>query len=533
MAEEIKTEDKDQAAAEEKRDYRILLATHIVRAVGVRKTYEMGGQPLHALKGVDFKVRRGEYMSIMGPSGSGKSTLFNMIGGLDKPNEGRVFIDEVDIAALNTFELAWLRCHKIGYIFQTFNLIPVSSALDNVMMPMLFAGTPQADAQDKAAALLEKVGLGQRIFHKPVQMSGGQQQRVAIARSLANSPSILLADEPTGNLDAKTGEDIIHLLKTLNESEGVTVISATHDHKMLAVSDRIAWIRDGRVERVEERGNINIQAGSAGSAVMVPGQEGSELPPVAAKPESDPNVIASARGVKRRYMMGEEEVWALGGVDLDVYRGEYLSIMGPSGSGKSTLFNMIGGLDTPTEGQIFIEGANISKLNPQQVAWLRSGKIGFIFQTFNLIDVMTALENVMLPMTFANLPDEEAREKARRLLEKVGLGERYDHRPSELSGGQQQRVAVARALANDPSILLADEPTGNLDLKTGEAIIEMLQRLKDDLGVTIITATHDHKMLAASDRVIYLVDGKIVNIRRREDMNITFGVIEDGAPTPH
>lgn len=245
---------------------RSLLATHIVRAIDVRRTYTRGGEEVHALRGVRFSVERGEYVSIMGPSGSGKSTLFNMIGGLDKPNEGRVFIDEVDIAALNTFELAWLRCHKIGYIFQTYNLIRVASALDNVMLPMLFAGMTQSDAQEKAADLLGKVGLGDRLLHKPVQMSGGQQQRVAIARALANSPSILLADEPTANLDAKTGAGIIALLGELNASEGVTVITATHDHKMLAASDRIAWIRDGRIDRLENRGDIEIQEGRADAA---------------------------------------------------------------------------------------------------------------------------------------------------------------------------------------------------------------------------------------------------------------------------
>lgn len=260
---DVKQEEKKQEQMQEQVD-ELLLASNIVRAVNVRKTYYRGGEPLHALKNIDFSVRRGEYVSIMGPSGSGKSTLFNMIGGLDKPDEGRVFIDEVDIAALDAFELAWLRCHKIGYIFQTFNLIRVASALDNVMFPMLFAGMTQADAQDKARGLLEKVGLGERIFHKPTQMSGGQQQRIAIARSLANDPAILLADEPTGNLDAHTGEEIIELMRFLNKSEQVTIICATHDHKMLAVSDRIAWIRDGMVARFEERDKLNITGGGIG-----------------------------------------------------------------------------------------------------------------------------------------------------------------------------------------------------------------------------------------------------------------------------
>lgn len=240
-----------------------LVTTHIVRAIGVRKTFTMGGEAVHALKGVDFKVARGEYVAIMGPSGSGKSTLFNAIGGLDKPNAGKVFIDEVDIAALSTYELAWLRCHKIGYIFQTFNLIPVATALDNVMLPMLFADVAQTEAQDRAVELLKKVGLGERILHKPVQMSGGQQQRVAVARALANNPAIVLADEPTGNLDSNTGRQIIELLREINERDGVTIITATHDYKMLSVSDRIAWLTDGMIERYVARDEIEIEEGHA------------------------------------------------------------------------------------------------------------------------------------------------------------------------------------------------------------------------------------------------------------------------------
>lgn len=244
---------------------------------------------------------------------------------------------------------------------------------------------------------------------------------------------------------------------------------------------------------------------------------------------SSNDIIVSVQDVKRLYMMGEEEVWALGGVSLDVYSGEYLSIMGPSGSGKSTLFNMIGGLDMPTEGKVFIDGIDVSEMDPLQVAYLRCRKIGFIFQTYNLIEVMTALENVTLPMIFASVPDDEADEKGKELLTRVGLADRYHHRPEELSGGQQQRVAIARSLANGPAIILADEPTGNLDLHTGEEIIKMLEELKDEFGVTIISATHDQKMLAASNRVVYLTDGKIIDIKQREELDITFGTIDTEA----
>ena len=238
--------------------------SNIVRVSKVTKTFQLGKVEVQALKGVDLEIARGQYISIMGPSGSGKSTLFNMIGGLDKPSSGKVFIDEVDIAQLDAYELAWLRCRKIGYIFQTFNLIQVMTALENVTLPMMFAGVSNDVAVDKGMQLLELVGLGDRFRHKPFELSGGQQQRVAVARALANDPAIVLADEPTGNLDLTTGEEIISLLKRLSQEREVTIISATHDIKMLNVSDRVVWIRDGRVDKVEDRAELSISVGGVG-----------------------------------------------------------------------------------------------------------------------------------------------------------------------------------------------------------------------------------------------------------------------------
>ena len=244
---------EEQAAAvqEEKRT--------VVRTQQVKKTYQMGEMTVNALQGVDLEVYAGEFVAIMGPSGSGKSTLFNMVGGLDKPSEGKVYIDEVDVAQLDAYELAWLRCRKIGYIFQSFNLIPVMTALENVTLPMVFAGLTSDESRDKGMGLLAKVGLGDRHSHKPYELSGGQQQRVAVARALANDPAVILADEPTGNLDLRTGTEIIELLKDMNESSGVTVISATHDHKMLSVSDRVVWILDGRIDRIALREDLDIE----------------------------------------------------------------------------------------------------------------------------------------------------------------------------------------------------------------------------------------------------------------------------------
>jgi putative ABC transport system ATP-binding protein len=234
---------------------------YVVRTKDVVKEFKMGQETMRALNGISVDIIRGEYISIMGPSGSGKSTLFNAIGGLDKPDSGSVFINDVDMAQLDANELAFLRCHTIGYIFQTFNLITVMTALENVRLPTIFAGKGTEEGTERAIELLNLVGLGHRLHHKPSELSGGQQQRVACARALANNPSIILADEPTGNLDSKTGAEIIDLLRRLNKEQGVTIISATHDYKMLDVSDRIIWIRDGKVDKIENRSDISIHVG--------------------------------------------------------------------------------------------------------------------------------------------------------------------------------------------------------------------------------------------------------------------------------
>lgn len=234
----------------------------IARLIDVKKVYGEGEAATHALRGINFDIFRSEYLSIMGPSGSGKSTLFNMIGGILPASSGMVFIDEVDIAQLDAFEVAWLRCRKIGYIFQSYNINPILTAIENVIMPMTFAGVSDDEARERAVELMELVGLGERIFHRPYEMSGGQQQRIAIARAMANQPAIILADEPTANLDVKTGEEIKDLLVKLKEEKGTTIICTTHDMKMLNISDRILWINDGQIDRVQLREEVNVEIGS-------------------------------------------------------------------------------------------------------------------------------------------------------------------------------------------------------------------------------------------------------------------------------
>jgi putative ABC transport system ATP-binding protein len=236
----------------------------IIRSRDLKKAYQMGEVVTVALRGISVEIYRGEFLCVLGPSGSGKSTFFNMVGGLDSPTSGRVFIDEVDVAQLSAIELAFLRCRKIGYIFQTYNLVQYMTALENVTVPMAFAGVPGDEARDRGMELLDLVGLKERWFHKPIEMSGGQQQRTAIARSMANLPAILLCDEPTGNLDLKTGAEIHAILQRLNKERGVTIICATHDHRLINIAERIMWIRDGMVERLVGRSEVTVQTGAIG-----------------------------------------------------------------------------------------------------------------------------------------------------------------------------------------------------------------------------------------------------------------------------
>ena len=227
-----------------------------------------------------------------------------------------------------------------------------------------------------------------------------------------------------------------------------------------------------------------------------------------ADPAAPDGAIIVTSGLTRDYALGAEVIKALRGIDLTIHRNEFVAIMGPSGSGKSTLMNVIGCLDTPTAGDYWLNGQRVSDLNDSELARIRNKEIGFVFQTFNLLPRATALHNVELPLIYAGVPAKTRKERAVSALESVGLGDRKDHRPAELSGGQRQRVAVARALVNHPSILLADEPTGNLDSKTGEEIMQLFERLHEG-GQTIILVTHEHDIAAHARRQIHILDGLI------------------------
>jgi putative ABC transport system ATP-binding protein len=220
----------------------------VVRTVGLTRRYKMGDAFVDALQGVDLTIARGEFVALVGPSGSGKSTVLNLIGGLDRPTSGQVWINGTELSASDERTLTQHRRQHVGFVFQTFNLLPRLTAEENVALPLMFSGVPEEERRARARKLLERVGLGPRLTHRPTQLSGGEQQRVAIARALVGQPALLLADEPTGNLDTTIGAEIMALLKELNQEQGLTLLVVTHDPEAAAFADRIVRLRDGRIQ---------------------------------------------------------------------------------------------------------------------------------------------------------------------------------------------------------------------------------------------------------------------------------------------
>lgn len=228
-----------------------MTTSELIRTVGLHRQYHMGKTLVNALAGVDLQIGRGEFVALVGPSGSGKSTLLNLIGGLDRPSKGEVWVNDLELGRASDKKLVAFRRDRVGFIFQSFNLLPTNRAWENVALPLMLAGVGQAERRARAEALLAQVGLGDRTQHRPAELSGGQQQRVAIARALANKPVLILADEPTGNLDTSTGREVLTLLQNLVREEQVTMLMVTHDPTAASFADRIVHMRDGQLDRIE------------------------------------------------------------------------------------------------------------------------------------------------------------------------------------------------------------------------------------------------------------------------------------------
>ncbi len=612
--------------------------TPLILCENLVKIYKVDELEVVALQGLDLEVRRGEFLAIVGASGSGKSSLLNILGGLDRPSAGRVTVAGHDLLKLSDPALARYRLEQVGFVWQqaSRNLLPYLTAQENVELPMLAAGIASAAATIHALELLEAVGLADRRRHRLAQLSGGQQQRTAIAVALANRPQLLLADEPTGEVDSATAQRIWQVLRQLSARYGLTTVIVSHDRAIARVVDRVVSIRDGKTstetirqrdtpsvtpgmepsqantspitvhgERFEERTVLDIagrlqipreylaQRGiktravvqlvengiliqrigeeAFGAADLAQTEEaaasrtrlaegtGDQLGGLFASGEQDPlpvrpisrwrrlfgrtrrpQLVAASTeqtfafeplgydhqsrqtatghlplveiaNLSRVYQVGGEAVQALRQVDLTIARQRLVVFKGRSGSGKTTLLNLIGGLDQPTTGRVALFGQDLSALSDEQRTELRQTRLGFVFQTFSLLPTFSALENVEMLLRVAQLDETERRARALHCLTLVGLRRWADHRPFEMSGGQQQRLSIARALACRPEILIADEPTSNLDSETGRQVFQLFQRLVQEEGFTVLMASHDPMSDEFATEVYELSDGRITN----------------------
>ncbi len=522
------------------------------------KIYKIADLEVVALQGLDLEVDPGEIMALVGPSGAGKSTLLNVIGGLDVPSAGEVHAAGHDLLKMKTKDRVAYKRESVGFVWQQpgRNLLPYLTARENVEMPMMLAGLSGRKRRQRAMELLEMVALTDRANFRPDRLSGGQQQRVALAVALANNPALLLGDELTGQVDGESAREVFLALKRINQRYNTTIIIVTHDPMVANVVDRVVAIRDGRTSTeirrqrmggmvseeewviVDRAGRLQLPAAfveqlnlkerakvrlEPDHVAIWPSQE--KLRSVLAPQTSlkEHHTLTSENGsdepqgatvtvdeMWRTFILGAEEIHAVNDVSMEIPPGTVAVLKGRSGSGKTTLLNLIAGLDEPTEGRVLFNQRDLARMSSSERINLRRKHIGFVYQTFGLLPFLSAGENVEVPLRMVRAPGRVRRERVKAMLDLVGLVPRMKHRTYELSGGEQQRVAIARALVNRPDLLLADEPTGQLDTTTGASIINLLREIAKQTGVTVIIASHDPNVHAAADVVYELEDGMLV-----------------------
>ena len=523
------------------------------------KIYKVADLEVVALQGLDLEVAPGEMMALVGPSGAGKSTLLNVIGGLDAPSAGNVQVAGWDLLKMKASDRIHYKRNMVGFVWQqpARNLLPYLTTRENIELPMLLDKTPAGERRQHVQELLEVVDLVDHANHKPDQLSGGQQQRVALAVALANNPPLLLGDELTGQIDTQSSSQVYEALQRINARYHTTIILVTHDPLVSKLVNRVVAIRDGRTsteilrrhdkasgELHEEEWVIMDQAGrlqvpkpymdklhlrdrvklrlEETHLTVWPQHKVSEfirlqapevVAPVELERGPDPRrgPVVATRNLWRTFNLGVERINAVQDVSLTIPQGKLVVFKGRSGSGKTTLLNLIAGLDEPTTGRVAVGGKLLSKFTPRQRAELRRRHIGFVFQTFGLLPFLSVEENVGIPMRLVRAPTKQRRKRVAQVLSMVGLSERARHRTYELSGGEQQRAAIARALINRPYLILADEPTGQLDSATGASILQLLRDIVDKTSITVIIASHDANIWRAADFIYELRDGKLVN----------------------
>jgi ABC-type lipoprotein export system ATPase subunit len=511
-------------------------------AIELRDVFRVHSTPegdAAALQGLSLSVADGEVLTVLGPSGSGKSTLLRLLAGLDRPSAGVVRVYGEDVGKLPSRRLARYRSTLLGYADQHYAraLAPELTARDLVALQLGLRGAPRAERFARADELLERVGLAEKRDRHPTQLSGGEQQRVALCAALAHRPKVFLADEPTGELDGVTADQVYAMLNELVREHRCTTVIVSHDPESARIADRIVRIRDGRVSeewardgassdtivvgrggwlrlpeelllragigakaeaRFDHGGVVVTRAGEPASNSLLQAEAG-PAPETGTVSNSLLHApIAVARGLTRSY----GETVALRPVDVELAGGRLHAITGPSGSGKTTLLHLLAGLELPDAGTISVDGVELTTLDRTGRAALRREKIAYVGQQAGLVPHLSALENVELVLALRGL--EGGRLAALAALESVGLGERATQRVARLSQGERARVAIARAVVSKPVLLLADEPTSRLDGANAISVAILLARLARETGAAVACATHDPLVIEQAESQISL-----------------------------
>ena len=496
-------------------------------AIELRDVFRVHSTPegdAAALQGLTLSVDRAEVLAVLGPSGAGKTSLLRILAGLDRPSAGSVRVFDLDLARAGRRALAAYRTATIGYVEQRFadSLDPDLALAESVSLRLRFDGVP--DARARAHDLLERVGLGERLTARPDELSGGEQQRVAVAAALAHRPRLLLADEPTGELDRVNAGAVFALIAELARAEETTAVVVSHDARAADFVDRAVRIRDGRVsEERTGRGDEQIVVGRGGwirlseellraagvvdratarvsdGEIVVAGPRSVALamqPPSESAAPVKRSSAVRASGVTKRY--GRRAV--LDGLDASFDRGALTVVTGPSGSGKTTLLDVVAGLELPDGGSVSICGVEVTELDRAGRASLRRERIGYVAQQPELVPFLSARENVALGLELRDRPADVAV----GALAAVGLAELADQRVERLSGGERFRVAIARALAPAPDVLIADEPTSRLDEPNARGVVSLLAQLARESAAAVVIASHDPIAIEQADEVVAL-----------------------------
>jgi ABC-type lipoprotein export system ATPase subunit len=504
-------------------------------AIDVRDAFRIHrseGATSVALQGLTLEVEEGEIVVVLGPSGSGKTTLLRTIAGLDSLSAGATRVLGTDIGSLGPGAIARFRARNFGLLDQHYAraLSPELSCVHTVALSLELLGEPRPAARAAAGALLEGVGLGDRLDSRPETLSGGEQQRVALCAALAHNPRILLADEPAGELDAESAETVYGLIAALVHEFGTTALIVSHDEAAAELADRLVYVRDGRVVEegtpgrppslvVTEPGWIRLPdplleaIGGARrlraelrrdelviAAAEEPAHEASEPAALERLAPRERTVVAELRNVVKTFPGAARPV--LDGISRTFEGGTFTTVVGRSGSGKTTLLHLLAGLDTPTGGEVLVHGSKIGGMGRSEVAGVRREHLALVTQEPGLVPYLSARENVELGLRIRGVGEPEA--GAARALVEVGLSGRLDHRADLLSAGERQRVAIARAIAVRPAILLADEPTARLDQANAGAVGELLARLAHETGTAVVCATHDVAVIEHADAEVPL-----------------------------